>query len=128
MAYYSIVEFPGDGITTEWDFNFLGGYIDQTHVKADVIVGGQVQGSPTPVFITESRVQIIPPVPSFGTLRLYRETPRAPMVDFSGGTAVTPDTLNLVARQGVLLAAEALDCCALKSAAASPAPPPYYLP
>ncbi len=112
-SYFSIVEFPGDGTTTEWDFSFAGGYIDRTHVKA---LSRDEFGAPTVIelvdtdFITESRLQIIPAIPVGHTLRIYRDTPKEePLVDFTGGSNFTESNLDVLAQQTIFVAAEAFD-------------------
>lgn len=117
--YYSINEFDGDGVTTVRDFNFAGGYIDQTHVKALVrdTFGAATDIPLTPAsFISEFRLTL-PVIPVGHTLRVYRETPREePLVNFTGGSNFTEANLDVLARQVVMCAAEAFDAGAYAGA------------
>lgn len=112
-TFLSINEFPGDGVTLEWDFNFAGGYVSTDHVK--VLVRDEF-GAPTNIpitagnFISKFRIKLGAVVPSGHTLRIYRETPRdAPMVNFTGGSNFTEANLDILAKQVVFAAAEAFD-------------------
>ena len=117
--YYSINEFDGDGVTTERDFNFAGGYIDRAHVKA--LVRDEF-GAPTDIPITSgsfvSAFRLTLPITPVGhTLRIYRETPREePLVNFTGGSNFTEANLDVLARQVVMCAAEAFDAGAYAGA------------
>jgi hypothetical protein len=113
QTYLSLAEFPGDGVTTEWDFNFAGGYINRAHVKAwtqdpqGVVTAHVIEPGD---FITDFRVTISPPVPAGHLLRIYRETPREePLVNFTGGSNFTEANLDLLAKQAIFCAAEAFD-------------------
>lgn len=117
-SFLSINEFPGDGSTLAWDFNFAGGYLDRSHVKA--LVRDEF-GAPTDIspltFITDFRVQLPAVIPVGHTLRIYRETPRdAPLVNFTGGSNFTEANLDILARQTILCAAEAFDAGAYAEA------------
>ena len=113
QTYLSLAEFPGDGVTTEWDFNFAGGYINRAHIKAwtqdpqGVVTAHVIEPGD---FITDFRVTISPPVPAGHLLRIYRETPREePLVNFTGGSNFTEANLDLLAKQAIFCAAEAFD-------------------
>jgi lysophospholipase L1-like esterase len=113
QTYLSLAEFPGDGVTTEWDFNFAGGYISRAHVKAwtqdpqGVVTAHVIEPGD---FITDFRVTVSPPVPEGHTLRIYRDTPREePLVNFTGGSNFTEANLDLLAKQTIFCAAEAFD-------------------
>lgn len=112
-TYLSIVEMPGNGVQEFWDFNFAGGYIEQAHVKAEV---EDAAGVITPLvlepadFITSTRIQVTPPVPTGSTIRIYRDTPREePLVDFTGGSNFTEANLDILAQQAIFAGAEARD-------------------
>lgn len=113
ITYQSIVEFPGDGITVNWDFNFAGGYISRAHVRAWVQApDGTITDFPITDsnFVTDFRLNVAPAVPVGSVLRIYRETPRdLPLVDFEGGSNFTPANLDLLAKQAIFCAAEAFD-------------------
>jgi hypothetical protein len=119
-TFLSLAEFPGDGTTVNWEFNFAGGYINRSHVKA--LIRDEF-GAPTDYvltddnFITPFTLSITPPVPEGHTLRIYRDTPRdAPLVNFTGGSNFTEANLDLLARQTVMCAAEAFDAGAYAEA------------
>jgi len=112
-VYLSINEFPGDGVTTQFEFNFDGGYISRDHVKAYTT---DATGVITPVIITagmwvnDYTLNLGVSAPVGGKVRIYRETPRsAPLVNFEDGARITEANLDLLARQTVLSVAEAFD-------------------
>jgi hypothetical protein len=112
-VYLSINEFPGDGVTTQYEFTFAGGYIDKSHVKAYV---QDATGVITPVtvtlgmFVTDFTVDLGVSAPVGGLTRVYRETPRdVPLLNFTTGARLTADNLDLLARQTIFVAAEAFD-------------------
>lgn len=118
-TYLSIVEIPGDGVTTQHEFNFAGGYIDRTHVKAWV---SDARGVITPVtvtpgmFVTDFVINLGVAAPVGGKTRIYRETPKeVPLVDFAGGARVTEENLDKLTRQAILAVAEAFDAGAWAS-------------
>ncbi len=112
-TYLSLVEFPGDGTTTVWDFNFAGGYISRSHVKAFIRSPSGLTTPHTIVdadFVTDFRLTVLPAVPVGYTLRIYRETPKdAPLTNFAGGSNFTEANLDLLAQQAVFATAEAYD-------------------
>lgn len=109
---YATNRFPGDGVTTTYEFNFTGGYIERDHVFASVT---NAAGVVTPITLTPANwinsytLGGLPPTAVGSTLTIYRETPRAHLVDFSTNSRMTEGNLDRVARQGVFVAAEALD-------------------
>lgn len=112
-VYLSINEFPGDGVTTQFEFNFAGGYISREHVKAYTT---DAAGVITPVTITtgmwvnDYTIDIGVSAPVGGKVRIYRDTPRSePLVNFEDGARITEANLDLLARQTVLAVAEAFD-------------------
>jgi hypothetical protein len=112
-VYYSRVEIPGDGVTTQHEFNFAGGYIDRAHVKAQVT---SALGVVTPVaivdamFVSDYVIDLGVAAPVGSTLLIYRETPRdAPIVDFAGGSRITEANLDTMTRQAIFAVAEAFD-------------------
>lgn len=113
MALYATNRFPGDGSTTSYEFNFVGKYIARTHVK--VYQEDNVTKVRTPVAITDSNflndttLRSLPVTPIGKTLVIYRETPKPPMVDFTNGSRFTEYNMDLVARQGLFVAVEAMD-------------------
>lgn len=112
-VYYALVDIPGDGVTTQHEFNFAGGYISRAHVKAQIT---SALGVVTPITVTDvmfvnAFTLDLGVAAAVGeTLRIYRETPRDfPMVDFAGGSRITEANLDTLARQAVFAAAEAFD-------------------
>lgn len=107
---FSINTFPGNGVTVTWDLNFSGGYIRREHIKA--YVEGPT-GSTTPVtlvFEGPNTITVEPPVATFSTLVVYRDTPKGtPLVDFSDGAIINEANLDLLAKQSVFVAAEMVD-------------------
>lgn len=112
-TYLSIVEFPGDGVTTQHEFNFAGGYISRTHVKAFVedSTGARTVITVTDgMFVNDTTINLGVAAPVGGYTRIYRETPRdAPLANFADGSRFSEADLDLVARQAVFAAAEAFD-------------------
>lgn len=119
-TYLSIVEIPGDGVTTQHEFNFDGGYISREHVKARITAA---DGAITEIavvdamFVNDFTLDLGVAAPVGGVTRIYRETPRdLPLVDFSGGARLTAANLDLMTRQAILAAAEAFDAVTYASA------------
>lgn len=113
MALYATNRFAGDGTTTQYEINFVGQYIDRSHVKAyRVDDATQVR---TPVTITPGQwlnattITGFTPTPVGQTLVIYRDTPKPPLVDFVNGSRFTEYNMDLVARQGLFVAMEAMD-------------------
>ena len=109
---YATNRFPGDGMTTQYEISFVGGYLDRAHVKAYVEGADLVQ---TPVtlspgnFIGQYTIGGLAPVPVGSTLVIYRNTPKAPLVDFVNGSRFTESNLDTATRQGSFIAAEGAD-------------------
>ena len=113
MALYATNRFPGDGTTTSYEFNFVGKYIARTHVKV------YQEDNATKVrtyvsindsnFLNDTTLRSLPVTPVGSTLVIYRDTPKPPIVDFVNGSRFTEYNLDLVARQGLFVAMEALD-------------------
>lgn len=109
---YATNRFPGDGMTTTYEISFVGGYLDRAHVKAYVEGADLVQ---TPVtlspgnFLGQYTIGGIAPVPVGSTLVIYRDTPKAPIVDFVNGSRFTESNLDTATRQGSFIAAEGAD-------------------
>lgn len=113
MAMYATNRFAGDGSTTSYEFNFVGKYIDRTHVKV------YQEDNATKVrtyvsindsnFLNDTTLRSLPVTPVGSTLVIYRETPKPPLVDFVNGSRFTEYNMDLVARQGLFVAMEAMD-------------------
>lgn len=101
----SIMPLVGDGAQTNWELNFTGGYLDRGHVF--VLIGETTYPAE---FLGESTITITPPVPAGQKFYIVRRTPRGlPMVDFEAGARMTEENLDIVAKQALFVAAEALD-------------------
>lgn len=101
-----------DGVTTQWEFNFAGGYIDPAHVKAYVLRdGGRTDLTVMPdMLIDEFILQISPALAAGGEITIYRDTPRdLPLVDFQDRGAINELSLDTNAKQAVFVAAEVSD-------------------
>lgn len=94
------VYYEGDGVTT--DRNISWSYLDEGHNY--VTVDG-VDTSFTYLTATSIRIS---PAPASGTeIRIYRETPKTPLVTFSNPNVLTEDDLNTAWLQAVYLSEEA---------------------
>ena len=113
MALYATNRFPGDGVTTSYEFNFAGKYIVRQHVK--VYQEDAATGARTPVAITDSNflndttLRNLPVTPVGKTLVIYRDTPKPPLVDFTNGARFTEANLDTATRQGSFIAVESVD-------------------
>lgn len=112
MAMYATNRFVGDGVTTSYEFNFVGGYLDRAHVKAYVedvnLVRTPVTLSPGN-FLGPYTIGGLAPVPVGSTLVIYRDTPKTPLVNFVNGSRFTEYNLDTATRQGSFIAAEGAD-------------------
>lgn len=113
MALYATNRFPGDGSTTSYEFNFVGKYIARTHVKVYQEDNATKVRTSVPVndsnFLNDTTLRSLPVTPVGKTLVIYRDTPKPPLVDFVNGSRFTEYNMDLVARQGLFVAMEALD-------------------
>lgn len=113
MALHATNRFAGDGVTTSYEFNFVGKYIARSHVK--VYQEDNATRARTPVAITDSNfindttLRNLPVTPVGKTLVIYRDTPKAPMVDFVNGARFTEANLDTATRQGSFVALECVD-------------------
>lgn len=113
MALLATNRFAGDGTTTSYEFNFVGKYINRAHVK--VYQEDNVTKARTYVsindsnFLNDTTLRGLPVTPVGSTLVIYRETPKPPLVDFVNGSRFTEYNMDLVARQGLFVAMEAMD-------------------
>lgn len=113
MALYAMNRFPGDGSTTSYEFNFVGKYLDRDHVKVyqenDATKVRTYINLTAGNFLNDTTLVGLPATPVGSTLVIYRDTPKAPLVDFVNGSRFTEHSLDVVARQGLFVAAEALN-------------------
>ncbi len=113
MALYATNRFAGDGTTTSYEFNFAGKYIARTHVKVYKEDNATKVRTPVSIndsnFLNDTTLRGLPVTPVGQTLVIYRDTPKPPIVDFVNGSRFTEYNLDLVARQGLFVAMEAMD-------------------
>lgn len=109
---YATNRFPGDGMTTQYEISFVGGYLDRAHVKA-YVEGADLVKTPVTLshgnFLGQYTIGGLAPVPVGSTLVIYRDTPKAPIVDFVNGSRFTESNLDTATRQGSFIAAEGAD-------------------
>lgn len=112
----SINRFSGDGVTTDWNINFAGGYLRRAHVKGIVTNadGTTVLRTLTIAdpgdFIGPNQIRVSPAAVAGEIVVLFRDTPKdLPMVDFTDGSLISERNLDLIAQQAVFIAAEMVD-------------------
>lgn len=93
--------FTGDGATTNFSFTFP--YLSPAHVKATV------DGEAVSVTRVSPSVAQISPAPANGTtVRVYRETPETPIVNWADGAVILGRHLNAAQTQALYIAQEAM--------------------
>jgi hypothetical protein len=106
----SINTFTGNGITTSWNINFSGGYLDTSSVKAYTKSPVGVVTTVALTWVGPNTVDITPAVPSGHILTIYRDTPKSgPVVDFNDGAIINETNLDKLAKQSVFVSAEVMD-------------------
>ncbi|KAF1043424.1 MAG: hypothetical protein GAK35_02208 [Herbaspirillum frisingense] len=109
----SMAEFQGDGKTIDFEFNFAGGYLRQSDVKAylyDNTSGLTTDVSASLVWVGPNTVQYSPAIPDTQYIVIYRDSQKTgPMVDFTTNARMTEANLDLVAKQAIFVAAEMVD-------------------
>lgn len=108
----SMQNFLSDGVTTSYDFNFAGGYIDVSHVKAYIYhtASGLTEAIDPVVLTGPNTIQVIPAVPLDDYLVVYRDTPKdQPLVDYSTGSVLDEANLDKANQQAVFATAEMAD-------------------
>jgi hypothetical protein len=112
---YSRSVWIADGATTIWNFQFTGGYIDTTHIRAFVrnVTTNELEAVPFNVatdLIGPFQLQIVPAIPAGQEFTILRDTPKdLPIVDFQDGGRITETSLDTNAKQAVFIAAESID-------------------
>lgn len=107
----SMQEFPGAGTNGPFEFNFAGGYIDQSHVKAYRYdpVSAQTY-TQTLTFVGPNQVTTSDVIPVGQFVIVYRDTPKdQPLVDYSEGAVMDEANLDKSNQQAVFAAAEMVD-------------------
>lgn len=119
QAKYSIYTAPGDGVKTNWDFNFAGaantqGYISRDHIfvyRTNRTTGTIVTISPE--WIGPNTLRIAPAVPVTDDITIKRITPKvAPLVDYTSGSLLNEKNLDSSNRQAIYAVAELVDAAA----------------
>jgi len=107
---YSVNEYPTNGVQTEFELSFAGGYISKDYVRVRFTDAAGSVTYPAFEFIGDYQISITPALGSGGTVMIYRNTPAGdPVVDFSDGSVINETALDILARQAVNLAAETRD-------------------
>lgn len=119
MALYATNRFAGDGTTTQYEINFVGMYIDRSHVKAYRVDDATKVRTPVTIdpgqWLNATTIAGFTPTPVGQTLVIYRDTPKPPLPDFVNGSRFTEHNLDITARQGLFVATEVLDALELAS-------------
>lgn len=111
---YATYRVPGDGVTTQFEFSFSGGYMDKTHVKAYIEDAVTLARTPIEVlptmFVGDFTLNLGVAAPVGKNMVIYRDTPKSgPLVDFTTGSRLTEANLDKVAQQSVFIGAETAD-------------------
>ena len=103
------------GIAVLFEFNFAGGYLSPAHIRVEVedkLTRNRVAAPFT--LLNAHTVKLNSPAPAGTNLWIYRKTPvNAPLADFTAGTRVTPESLDIATQQAVFAMAEMYDRVAL---------------
>lgn len=119
---YSMNRFQCDGSANVFSINFAGvtpGYLDRGYVKYYTIkqsdgTRSDIQVVPVSAWQTNSTIKLEQspgvPFPSGYWMVIFRDTPKdKPLVDFSDGSVINEENLDLLARQSIYVAAEMVD-------------------
>lgn len=99
MHYYA-------GGTDLFNINFVGGYIDFSHVKCIVSDGIET----TLTYLTTGTVRTNRVIPADQTILIYRDTPNdVPLAQFVDGAVLNSPNLDRNAKQAIFVSAEVLD-------------------
>lgn len=94
--------YPGDGTTTLFNLNF--DYLSRSHVFVEV------DGVETEFTFNSATTVALASAPANGALvRVFRQTPKTPLVDFNNGETTTEEQLDTVTLQALYLAEETAD-------------------
>lgn len=113
---YAMAKYPTDGVETDWQIAFDGGYISQADVyaysyltadRSDRTAHSLTFISESP---TEATVRITPAAAAGRTLFIVRLTQRGdPLVDFINRSMLTEGNLNTITEQAIFSVAELED-------------------
>lgn len=113
---YACNRFPGNGVETDFEINFAGGYLRPEHVVGflkdpdnNVEEPLSVSGR-TLVLFGPNQVRVTPAVPNGITLVVRRDTPKeGPMLDYNDGAILNDVNLNTSNKQAIFAVAEMVD-------------------
>lgn len=112
---YSRQVWLSDGTDSLWNFQFTGGYLDKTHVKAKMTSPDGLTSELVPInygtdFIGPFQLQVVPNIPAGYQFTIYRDTPKdLPIVNFVDGGRISEISLDTNAKQAVFIASETID-------------------
>ncbi len=113
MALFATNRFAGDGVTTSYEFNFVGKYLARSHVKAYQEDNATKERTPVAItdsnFLNDTTLHMLPVTPVGKTLVIYRDTQKEPLVNFVNGSRFTEYNMDIAARQGAFIAVEGAD-------------------
>jgi len=117
-----------DGTTTDWNFNFSGGYISTDHVFAysmsnDTIPVRHDYVVTSGSFVSQYVLRITPAVPNGHTVVIYRDSRNngLPLADFVDGGGINETDLDAIARQSIFVNQETLDSATTQFQTSQPA-------
>lgn len=110
----SMVSYAGDGTTTEFPFNFAGGQLSLSNVKAytyDTASGlTNALTLTSDMFLNDSTLKLPNPIPEGQYLVIYRDTQKTePLVDYSTNAVMNEENLDKSNKQAIFVAAEMAD-------------------
>lgn len=108
--YRTMVYYPGTGGDT-FEFNFEGGYINRTDIKAFMVKDDTRDVEYlTLTFKGPNTVQTNKPVPTGWTICIFRDTPKAePLAKYQDGAVITAENLDRNAQQAMFAVSEMVD-------------------
>lgn len=108
--YHTMVYYPGTGGNT-FEFNFVGGYINRSDIKAYMVKDGTEELTFLGLtFSGPNTVRTHVPVPVGYTVLIYRDTPKdKPLAAFQDGAVINAINLSRNAEQAIYAIAEIVD-------------------
>jgi len=101
----SINDYTGDGGTSIYAVNFTGGFIDRDHVDITLDEVATVAFT----WDTDSQITFDSPPADQVAIRIQRNTPLTPLVDFVNTAILTEEDLNLNTTQSIMINQETRD-------------------
>jgi hypothetical protein len=96
------IYYTGDGTTTDYAFPFA--YLSASHVFVTV------DGVDTPYTLLSANTVRITPAPASGlTVRVYRDTPRTPIITWADGAVILGKDMNAANTQNIYICEEAFN-------------------